>query len=135
MKNLNKLSLLVLILGNAVHAEDELSVVTENVVVTATRVPQQASQSLQPVIVITADEITESGQQTLVEVLQSHAGLEITSNGRFGQPSGVFIRGANSNQTLVLIDGLRVDSATTGPLRLRIFRSTRSNVSKSYPAL
>ena len=111
MKYHNKLGLLVLILGNAVHAEDELSVVTENVVVTATRVPQQASQSLQPVTVITADEIAESGQQTLVEVLQSRAGLEIASTGGFGQPSGVFIRGANSNQTLVLIDGLRVNSA------------------------
>ena len=118
MRNLNKLGLLVLILGNAVHAEDELSVVTENVVVTATRIPQKASQSLQPVTVITADEIAESGQQTLVEVLQTRAGLEIASTGGFGQPSGVFIRGANSNQTLVLIDGLRVDSATTGATAL-----------------
>jgi len=114
MKNLNKLGLLVLLLGNTAHAEDELSVVTENIVVTATRIPQQASQSLQPVIVITADEIADSGQQTLVEVLQSRAGLEIASTGGFGQPSSVFIRGANSGHTLVLIDGLRVDSATTG---------------------
>ena len=118
MKHLNKLGLLVLILGNTAHAEDELSVVTENVVVTAARIPQEASQSLQPVIVITADEIAESGQQTLVEVLQSRAGLEIASNGGFGQTSGIFMRGANSNQTLVLIDGLRVDSATTGATAL-----------------
>ena len=84
MKNLNKLGLMVLILGNAAHADDELSVVTENIVVTATRIPQKASQSLQPVTVITADEIAESGQQTLVEVLQSRAGLEIASTGGFG---------------------------------------------------
>jgi len=114
VKNLNKLGLMVLILGNTVHAEDELSVVTENIVVTATRIPQKASQSLQPVTVITADEIAESGQQTLVEVLQSRAGLEIASTGGFGQPSSVFIRGANSGHTLVLIDGLRINSATTG---------------------
>ncbi|HMK13835.1 MAG TPA: TonB-dependent receptor [Burkholderiales bacterium] len=118
MKSFYTLGLMVLILGNTVHADDELSVVTENVVVTAARVPQQASQSLQPVTVITSDEIAESGQQTLVEVLQSRAGLEITSTGGFGQPSGVFMRGANSNQTLVLIDGLRVDSATTGATAL-----------------
>lgn len=105
---------MVLILGNAAHADDELSVVTENIVVTATRIPQKASQSLQPVTVITADEIAESGQQTLVEVLQSRAGLEIASTGGFGQPSNVFIRGANSGHTLVLIDGLRINSATTG---------------------
>jgi vitamin B12 transporter len=118
VKNLNKLGLLILILGNTAHAEDGPSIVTENVVVTAARLPQDASQSLQPVTVITADEIAESGQQTLAEVLQARAGLEITSNGGFGQTSGVFIRGANSNQTLVLIDGLRVDSVTTGATAL-----------------
>jgi len=118
VKYLHKLGLLILVLGNSAYADDNLSVVTENVVVTAARIPQKASQSLQPVTVITAQDIAESGQQTLVEVLQSRAGLEITSNGGFGQPSGVFIRGANSNQTLVLIDGLRVDSATTGATAL-----------------
>ncbi|HVS26945.1 MAG TPA: TonB-dependent receptor [Burkholderiales bacterium] len=114
MRNLNKLGLLVLILVSTAHADDNLSIATEDVVVTGTRVSQKASQSLQPVTVITADEIAESGQQTLVEVLQSRAGVEIASNGGFGQPSSVFIRGANSDHTLVLIDGLRVDSATTG---------------------
>ena len=114
VKNLNKLGLLVLIFGNAVYADNRLSVVTEDVVVTATRTPQKASESLQPVTVITADEIAASGQETLVEVLQSRAGVEITSNGGFGQPSAVQIRGAKSDHTMVLIDGLRVDSATTG---------------------
>ena len=118
MKNFARFGLLILILQNTVYADDKLSVVTENVVVTATRIPQQASQSLQPVTVITADDIAQSGQQTLVEVLQARAGLEITSNGGFGQPSGVFMRGANSNQTLILIDGLRVDSVTTGATAL-----------------
>ncbi len=84
------------------------------VVVTATRFPQARSQTLQPVKIITAEDIAQSGQQTVVEVLQSLGGVEIASNGGFGQTSSVFMRGANSNQTLVLVDGIRINSATAG---------------------
>jgi vitamin B12 transporter len=88
------------------------------VVVTATRLPQAQSQTLQPVKIITAEDIAQSGQQTLVEVLQSLGGVEIASNGGFGQPSSVFMRGANSNHTLVLVDGMRMNSATAGTTAL-----------------
>jgi len=84
------------------------------VVVTATRFPQIRSQTLQPVSVITAEDIARGGQQTLVEVLQTLGGVEIASNGGFGQPSSVFMRGANSGHTLVLVDGMRIGSATLG---------------------
>ncbi len=88
------------------------------VVVTATRFPQARSQTLQPVNIITAEDIARSGQQTLVEVLQTLGGVEIASNGGFGQTSSVFMRGANSNHTLVLVDGMRVNSATLGATAL-----------------
>ena len=88
------------------------------VVITASRVPQPRSQTLQPVTVITAEDIAQSGQQTLVEVLQALGGVEIVSNGGFGQPSGVFMRGANTGHTLVLVDGMRIGSATTGTTAL-----------------
>lgn len=86
----------------------------DGVVVTATRFPQARSQTLQPVNVITAEDITRGGQQTLVEVLQALGGVEISSNGGIGQPSSVFMRGANSGHTLVLVDGMRIGSATLG---------------------
>ncbi len=88
------------------------------VVVTATRLPQARSRTLQPVKIITAEDIAQSGQQTVVEVLQSLGGVEIVSNGGFGQPSSVFMRGANSNHTLVLVDGMRIGSATLGTTAL-----------------
>jgi len=88
------------------------------VVVTSTRLPQARSQTLQPVRVITADDIAQSGQQTVVEVLQTLGGVEIVSSGGFGQPSSVFMRGANSNHTLVLVDGMRIGSATLGTTAL-----------------
>jgi len=86
----------------------------DTVVVTATRFPQTRTQTLQPVNVITAEDIARSGQQTLVEVLQTLGGVETASTGGPGQPSSVFMRGANSGHTLVLIDGMRIGSATLG---------------------
>jgi len=88
------------------------------IVVTATRLPQTWSQTLQPVKIITAEDIAQSGQQTVVEILQTLGGVEIVSNGGFGQPSSVFMRGANSGHTLVLVDGMRIGSATLGTTAL-----------------
>lgn len=90
----------------------------QEIVVTATRLPQPQSQTLQPVTIITAQDIAQAGQQTLVEVLQALGGVEVASNGGFGQPSSVFMRGANSGHTLVLVDGMRIGSATLGTIAL-----------------
>lgn len=100
--------------ANLCYAEEISKSVAPEVVVTATRLPQPQSQAVQPTTVIAAEEIAQSGQRTLVEVLQSLGGVEIASNGGFGQVSSVFIRGANSGHTLVLVDGIRLNSATTG---------------------
>ncbi|HSQ04868.1 MAG TPA: TonB-dependent receptor [Burkholderiales bacterium] len=102
-----------LLFSSSHAAETPISVAPE-VVVTATRLPQYQTQSLRPATVITAADIEHAGQQSLVEVLQSLGGVEVSSTGGFGQPASVFMRGANSAHTLVLVDGMRVNSATTG---------------------
>ena len=84
------------------------------VIITATRIPQPVSSLLSDVRVIDATDLANAGNQTLVEVLQTHGGLEIASNGGPGQPTAVFIRGANANHVVVLVDGIRINSATTG---------------------
>ncbi len=83
-------------------------------VVTAGRIPQKLSDTLRDVVVITARDIDNSGQLTLGQVLQLLGGVEMASNGGPGSSSSVFIRGANSAHTLVLVDGIRLQSATTG---------------------
>jgi vitamin B12 transporter len=85
----------------------------ESVVVTATR-SLQATPSLRDSIVITRDELESAGPLSLGEVLQRRAGVELRATGGPGQPQGIFIRGAGAAQTLVLVDGLRVGSATQG---------------------
>jgi vitamin B12 transporter len=86
----------------------------EPVVVTATRTAQVAADALSDTVVITADEIARSGDQSLVDLLQRQRGIEIARNGGRGASASVFIRGADNRQNIVLIDGVRTGSSTTG---------------------
>src|SRR3990172_8657401 len=84
------------------------------VVVTATRMPTRVSAVVSDVSVITREEIEQAGVSSLTEILQAQPGVEIAQNGGLGTTSTVFLRGTNPTQVLVLVDGLRVGSATTG---------------------
>jgi vitamin B12 transporter len=86
----------------------------DTVVVTATRTPQPASQVLSDTLVIGPEEIANSGADSLSDLLQRQRGIEVARNGGPGTTSSVFIRGANANQNVVLVDGVRIGSSTTG---------------------
>ena len=83
------------------------------VVVTATR-GLSAAGTLRDAVVITREDLDSAGALSLAEVLQRKAGIEFRATGGPGQPQTLFMRGAGSAQTLVLVDGLRVGSATIG---------------------
>lgn len=89
-------------------------IATENVVVTATRTAKSVNEVFAQVSVITRLDIDEVGALTLVDLLQRRANLDIRSTGGPGQTSSVFVRGTNSTHTLVLIDGQRIASSTSG---------------------
>ena len=58
------------------------------------------------------EEIADAGQSSITELLQRQRGVEVSNNG--GGVQSVFLRGANSGQTLVLIDGVRTTSVLSG---------------------
>ena len=95
-----------------VYANENIEL--EDVVVTATRTLQPRESVIADVTVIDELEIQRSGQSSLVEILQRQPGLEITNNGGAGKLSGIFIRGANSDHIVVLVDGIRINSAASG---------------------
>jgi vitamin B12 transporter len=88
--------------------------VLDPIVVTAARTPQRLDELIADVTVIGPDEIARAGAQSLADLLQRQPGVQIVVSGGPGSTSGAFLRGANSNQTLVLINGLRIGSSTTG---------------------
>jgi vitamin B12 transporter len=86
----------------------------DDVVVTATRTPQSLESVIADVSVIEEEQIQRSGQTTLVELLQQQPGIEIDNSGGAGKISSIFMRGTNSNHVVVMIDGIRIQSATAG---------------------
>ena len=90
----------------------------DTVAVTATRTAQPIADLLADITVIDGDEIARAGAGGLVQLLQRQAGVEIVQNGGPASVSGVFLRGANRGQTLVLVDGQRVGSSSTGATTL-----------------
>ncbi|MDH4311951.1 MAG: TonB-dependent receptor [Gammaproteobacteria bacterium] len=105
-------TLLATTIATASRAEDVQPEM--RVIVTATRVPTPADEVLAPVVVIDRATIERSNAGDAAELLRFHAGLDIASNGGPGQPTAMFIRGAESNHTLVLVDGLRINPGTIG---------------------
>lgn len=87
---------------------------SQEVIVTASGVPQLAKDVLADNVVITAADIAKSGAISIVDLLQQQRGMEIGRNGGVGSVSSLFMRGGNNTQNVVLIDGVRVGSSTTG---------------------
>lgn len=92
------------------------------VTVTATRTPKLADETLASVIVIDREALESSSGLDLGEVIRFHSGIDIVRSGGAGQQTSIFMRGANSNQTLVLIDGVRVNSGTYGGVNIQNLR-------------
>ena len=97
-----------------IQAQDYL----DEIVVTASRLPQPLAQTLLHSTIITERELRASLAPDLPTLLRQQAGIEITQMGGLGTQSSVFLRGANSNQTLILLDGQRIGSASTGATAL-----------------
>lgn len=87
---------------------------TENIIVTATRTAIPLSDAMVPVEVITREEIELSMASDLAELLRFQAGIDIARSGGPGQSTSVFLRGTESNHTLVLVDGVRINPGTLG---------------------
>lgn len=79
------------------------------IVVTATREPTPVTQVGQSISVVTRDQIERTQATTAIDVLARIPGVSVVQSGGFGQPSSVFIRGAENAQSLVLIDGVRIN--------------------------
>jgi vitamin B12 transporter len=86
----------------------------DQVVVTPSRSAELEHAVLGDVTVIDKKELQKSGQSSLAETLSRHHGLEFSSSGGPQTQTSVFMRGTNPQQTLVLVDGIRINSITSG---------------------
>jgi vitamin B12 transporter len=105
------------ILASLLLGQISLSAIAETIptiVVTASRTAEPLEQTLPSTIVIDKETIELSQTNDVAELLRHHAGIEIGRNGGPGQVTSLFLRGTESNHTLVLIDGVAVNPGTIG---------------------
>ena len=91
--------------------EETTHIKTDEVVVTASRTKQEVKESPSSVEVITREDIDKMGAENLAQALQLALGIDTQENAMVGNRSS--IRGMNTNQTLILIDGRRVRTENT----------------------
>lgn len=112
------LSLLLLCLCfNALAQQEQDSIATKQlkeVIVSSTRIDLPLSENARSIQVITRENIRQAGVTTIADLLQQVAGVDIRRRGIAGMQADLYIRGGSFDQTLLLIDGIKLDDAQTG---------------------
>lgn len=109
------------------------------VVVTASRTAETADEALASITVITRDDIERVQAQSVMEVLRGLSGMSITNNGGPGKATSIHLRGTEADHVLVLMDGVKLGSATLGSVafqdipidqieRIEVVRGPRSSL-------
>ncbi|ERL54522.1 TonB-dependent receptor plug domain-containing protein [Psychrobacter aquaticus] len=123
------LSALGMVAVSATAATNDLAMADDNalpkveldeIVVTATRTPTKTSNVIAQTRVIDKEELQRYQGQTVVDVLKNQSGINISQSGGIGTISNFYMRGYDSKQVLVIIDGIRYSSISTGTPSLNL---------------
>lgn len=113
MKICHILFFLLSILGTSIYGQKD-TVKLKEVEVTSNRISLPFSKNSRTITILTQDDIAKSAATNLADVLQNVAGVDIRRRGIDGMQADLYIRGGNFDQTLLLIDGVKMDDAQTG---------------------
>ena len=94
------------------------------IVVTASRSEEKIENVPARINIIEPNVLEQSPIASLPQLLQTDASINMVQSGGYGQAASIFLRGGNSNQTLVLRDGVRLNSATSGAASLPFIDTT-----------
>ncbi len=112
------------------ETEEKEETEIEEIIVTATRVETSAEEVASSVTVITSEEIEKKQKKTVLEALRDVPGLDVVQTGGPGTPTSVFIRGANSEHTLVLIDGVEMNDPISPGRSYNFAHLTTDNIDR-----
>ncbi|MFV0539754.1 MAG: TonB-dependent receptor plug domain-containing protein [Aestuariibaculum sp.] len=105
--------LLCYVITNAQEQQNKNNTLSE-VVITANRIDLPFKENSRTISVITSNDIKNSAAVNLIDLLQQVTGVDIRRRGTGGSQADLYIRGGSFDQTLVLIDGIKMDDAQTG---------------------
>ena len=106
--------------SSAIDDSELPQVELDKIVVTATRTPTKTSNVIAQTRVIDKEELQRYQGQSTFDVLKRQPGISHYTNGGSGTTSNFYTRGYNSNQILVLIDGVRYSSMSAGGATLSL---------------
>jgi len=118
---------------------EETTTQLDEIVVTADRKARTVDETLTPVTIITRKDIEKYQATDVVEVLRRVPGLSISNDGGIGKSTSIRLRGTESRHVLVLLDGVKLGSATLGTVsfqhipvaqieRIEVVRGSRSSL-------
>ena len=113
--------------SSTTFAQDQSSAKTatlDTIVVTASRSEEKLKNVPARINIIEPKILEQSPIASLPQLLQTDASINIVQSGGYGQAASIFLRGGNSNQTLVLRDGVRLNSNTSGTASLPFIDTT-----------
>jgi vitamin B12 transporter len=117
MKNTVYIFIFILITVFKLNAQEPVLIKTDSlkeVVITSTRIDLPFRENSRTINIITAADIKNSAAVNVADLLQQVAGVDIRRRGTGGSQADLYIRGGGFDQTLLLIDGIKMDDAQTG---------------------
>lgn len=116
MKLKTALTTLLLLSILIVNAQEEPVKIDslEQVVINSTRIALPFNENSRTITVISSEDIKNSASTNFADLLQQVAGIDIRRRGTAGSQADLYIRGGSFDQTLLLIDGIKMDDAQTG---------------------
>ena len=113
-----KITLLIAVLFCAAQAKAQVNTVKRDtlkeVIITSTRIDLPFKENSRTIAIISSKDIKNSAATNVADVLQQVAGVDIRRRGTAGSQADLYIRGGGFDQTLLLIDGIKMDDAQTG---------------------
>ncbi|WP_225036700.1 TonB-dependent receptor plug domain-containing protein [Winogradskyella sp. SM1960] len=118
MKTITALFICILMATSQLNAQDAHPIIKTDslreVIITSTRIDLPFKDNSRTINIITSADIKNSAAVTISDVLQQVAGVDVRRRGTGGSQADLFIRGGGFDQTLLLIDGIKMDDAQTG---------------------
>lgn len=105
---------------------DELT----EIVISPNRLPKQISRVASSITVISHQDMQEKRQRTVLEAISSVPGVQVVQSGGLGGNVGIFMRGANAEHTLIIVDGVEVNDPVSTARLPSIANMTLDNIER-----
>ncbi len=130
MKYLYSFLFLLLFIFSTFAQEDTLKISLSDVLVTATKFPTEVQNISSSYSIIDKSLIQRSNSSTVLQLLREVPGISIAQQGGLGKLNSLFMRGANANHTLVLIDGVEVNDPSSPSNAFDLSNLQTSNIER-----